>query len=177
MLHSAVSPRLDDAELRPGSCAPPEWVSSLAYLKAWSVLEHAGGPEGAAGVLGADTVVIKGDDLIGQARSEDEARAIIRRLEEGEHEVVTGVALVSNERRVIFHDSARVRVGRIGDDAIDTYVASGEWKGKAGAYNLGERIEAGWPITYEGDPTCIMGLPMERLSRVLERWGRVGGSS
>lgn len=37
------------------------------------------------------------------------------------------------------------------------------WAGKAGAYNLAERVEAGWPIEVEGDPGTVMGLPMRRL--------------
>jgi predicted house-cleaning NTP pyrophosphatase (Maf/HAM1 superfamily) len=48
-------------------------------------------------------------------------------------------------------------------------VDSGQWAGKAGAYNLSERLEAGWPIEYEGDPTTIMGLPMRALMARLER--------
>jgi septum formation protein len=54
--------------------------------------------------------------------------------------------------------------GDVDDDAIDEYVASGQWRGKAGGYNLEERLEAGWPIECEGDPTTVMGLPMRRLA-------------
>ena len=51
---------------------------------------------------------------------------------------------------------------------IYSYVAGGEWRGKAGAYNLSERIQAGWPIECKGDPTTVMGLPMRKLSRLLK---------
>ena len=74
--------------------------------------------------------------------------------------------------RSLFWDSARVTVGAIDERALQAYLDSGEWRGKAGAYNLYERIEAGWPIQFEGDPTTIMGLPMRKLSQLLAEPGR-----
>ncbi|MFI4870918.1 MAG: Maf family protein, partial [Phycisphaerales bacterium JB061] len=52
-----------------------------------------------------------------------------------------------------------------------SYLDTGLWRGKAGAYNLRERLDAGWAIEYEGDPTSIMGLPMELLRQKLPAWG------
>ena len=46
---------------------------------------------------------------------------------------------------------------------------SGMWQGKAGGYNLSERHSAGWPLTWQGDPTSVMGLPMHRLTVELTR--------
>ncbi len=83
-----------------------------------------------------------------------------------EHEVVSGLALLcpKSGRRLLASDTARVWVGALSAPQIDDYVASGMWQGKAGAYNLTERIAAGWPIRYEGDPATIMGLPMTVLA-------------
>ncbi len=165
-----VRPRIDDAELaKPAQVSPLVWVSALAYLKGRAVLDaltDAGKPV----VLAADTVVVKGGRVIGQPRDAAHARAIIETLEDGSHTVATGVAILGiAEARVLLLDSARVSVGRIGPEKIEEYVESGDWQGKAGAYNLVERIGAGWPITYEGDPGTIMGLPMEILTPVLAR--------
>ena len=66
-------------------------------------------------------------------------------------------------RRHLFAESARVTFGALGNAEIDRYVSSGAWRGKAGGYNLSERLAAGWPITYRGDATTIMGLPMRAL--------------
>jgi predicted house-cleaning NTP pyrophosphatase (Maf/HAM1 superfamily) len=66
-------------------------------------------------------------------------------------------------RREIFIDRATVHVGEIRHDQIETYISGGAWRGKAGAYNLMERIEAGWPIRCDGDPSTVMGLPMRLL--------------
>jgi septum formation protein len=161
--HEARHPGIDDAQLQPGQVTPEMWTAALAYLKAMAAA--AGMPPGGTWlVVGADTVCVKDGQLVGQPADEADARRILELLQDGEHDVVTGVALLQgNAWRHLFVDRARVRVGHIGEHRIQEYLASGEWKGKAGAYNLLERIEAGWPIEYSGDPTTIMGLPMRAL--------------
>ncbi len=166
---------IDDADLLPGRVTPAQWVGALAYPPARAGAEAAAGsgPETvrAYTVLGADTVCVKGSEIIGQPADAADARRILRLLEGGEHEVITGIALVSSPpgraHRQLWSDRARVRVGPLGRDRIEEYVASGQWRGKAGAYNLAERLDAGWPINYEGDPTTIMGLPVRLLTRLL----------
>lgn len=149
-----------------GSISPEAWVVALAYLKAEStrraldtnLLEK-------TVVLGADTVVVKEGEVIGQPRDQKEALAIIQRLMDGSHVVLTGVALlVPGLPRELFTDAAHVRVGSIDDHAVAAYIESGDWTGKAGAYNLEERLAAWWPIEFEGDPSTIMGLPMRALA-------------
>lgn len=182
LVHEAAPSGLDDADLKPAAVAPDHWAVGLAYLKAraaWNQLPH----EHRAGrvVLGADTVVVKGGAIIGQPRDADEAGRIIRALVRGRHTVVTGVALLwaaggadsidAPPRRLLFVDAAGVEVGAIGDEAIDAYIVSGGWRGKAGAYNLAERQDAGWPLRCEGDPTTVMGLPMRRLVPLLRALG------
>jgi septum formation protein len=171
LVHEAVHPGIDDAELLPGRVAPAQWVAALAYLKAAAGLEllRGRGLEGPLLILGADTACVKGSRLIGTPTDAAEAEETIRALQDGVHDVVTGVALIRQSAptagimRQIFADRARVTVGHIGEDRIREYVASEQWRGKAGGYNLVERIEAGWPIEYEGDPTTVMGLPMRAL--------------
>lgn len=177
--HRAEHPGIDDGQLAPGRVEPSQWVASLAYLKAAAAQERFA-PELTGQdwlVLGADTVCVKDGELIGQPLDAADAERIIRKLENGSHEVITGVALVpagaaaagGGEVRELFVDRARVRVGTIGEPAIREYIQSGQWRGKAGAYNLRERIEAGWPIQYEGDPTTVMGLPMRALMARLQQ--------
>lgn len=172
--HLAIDPGVDDGLLASGEVEPEQWVASLAYFKAAAGLEQireAGGPMPPV-VIGADTICVKDGELIGQPRDAADAARIIRLFEDAEHEVLTGVAIVSSVtgRRALFVDKAVVRVGEIGAERIDEYVESGQWQGKAGAYNLSERLEAGWPIEYDGDPTSIMGLPMEALKNHLGRF-------
>lgn len=184
--HEAAAPGVDDGELVRGRVAPDQWAAAMAYLKAASGADRAVGTPGAAlddrVVLGADTLCIQDGEAIGQPADRADAERIIRNFESCAHEVVTGVSLVwagpaqprpdparpvHRSHRRIFIDRARVRVGPIGAQPIRDYIASGQWRGKAGAYNLSERLEAGWPIQYEGDPGTITGLPLRALARVL----------
>ena len=187
----ARHPGIDDSMLQAGVAPPEHYAAGLAYLKADAAIRHnvfaAQEIARAAWVLGADTAVVKGSLLIGTPRDEADAERIIRLLSDGVHDVVTGVALVrpvaasahlgasSGEtapaRRVLLVDRARVQVGALSETQIREYLASGLWQGKAGAYNLAERLMAGWPIEYQGDPGTIMGLPTRKLVPLLSRLG------
>jgi len=172
-----AQPLLNDADLDSGTSSAERWVAAMAYLKGAAATRQklhmslsTSRPVGV--VLGADTVVAHGDEIIGQPRNEDDARRIIEQLSGAEHDVFTGVAMLcpSTGRREIFTDRATVRVGRIDTRSIDDYLASGLWRGKAGAYNLVERIAAGWPITFIGDSGTIMGLPVQMVVDRLDAW-------
>jgi len=127
-------------------------------------------------VLGADTACVQHGRLIGTPQSSDEARAMLEGFRSASHEVVTGVALIGQETgdsgvpkvRSLFASSATVKWGDVSDGEIEKYIESGGWQGKAGAYNLRERLDAGWPIECEGDPNGVMGLPIAALSRRIQ---------
>lgn len=163
--HDAEHPGLDDSELHPGKVSPEQWVAALAYLKAAAWIASSGTAAQGRTALGADTAIVKGPDLIGTPASSTEAAEILRRLSSGQHDVVSGVAFIDARtgRRTFFVDKATVRVGHLSDDTIAAYAATSNWQGKAGGYNLRERIAEGWPLEASGDPTTVMGLPMQKL--------------
>ncbi len=164
--HAVVDADIDDGDLAPGSSCPRAWVMGLAYLKAAAGLRQAGETlDDGWVVLGADTICVQDGRIIGQPGDAREAEAIVRGFCGRVHEVLTGVALIDARslQRVIFLEIASVEVGLVGDREVESYIRSEGWRGKAGAYNLSERLEAGWPITYCGDAEGIMGLPMEAL--------------
>lgn len=171
----ASHPGIDDGPLAPGEVSPEQWVASLAFLKASAGIDAlpALSRDEHWLVLGADTLVVQGNQLIGQPTDAEHAREIIRTLADNTHHVHTGVSILDPRKgeRHLFVDSAQVTVGHIPDADIDGYLHTGLWKGKAGAYNLYERLDAGWPITFTGDPTTIVGLPMQRLILLLARLG------
>jgi len=186
---------IDDRDLTPGHVTIAQWTAALAHLKARAALRqleahaydefhaHAHDESSNRGmppsplhalILGADTLVEVDGRIIGQPRDADDARRIIRDLAQRSHDVITGVSVIHAPMgdEDLFVDIARVRVGRIPKASIDEYIGAGQWRGKAGAYNLSERLAAGWPIEYEGDPATIMGLPMRRLTDYFaRRWG------
>lgn len=172
-----VPPDLDDAALDRGAAPAQAWVMALAYLKARRVRELllaiATNKENLEGtILGADTVcVAPSGEVLGQPRDVSDARQMLKQLRNADHHTITGVCLLfppspsgrGEYKRLMFCDRADVRIGPVTDQQIEQYVAGGDWRGKAGAYNLSERIEAGWPIECIGDPDTVMGLPMRLL--------------
>lgn len=180
--HDAKHPGFDDSALRPGRTSPRTWVTSLAHLKALAgleLLEDSGRLGEFEYVLGADTTCVRDGRVLGTPTDAAEAREILRALRGGMHEVITGVALVrtSDGDRTLFADRATVSWGEVADEEIEKYVGTGKWAGKAGAYNLHDRIESGWPISFEGDASTITGLPMGMLTRVLDRLGERGNAA
>ncbi len=172
--HRVCPAKVDDGELIPGdSTCPQEWVAALAYFKAASsartIEDSAFGSK--IVVLGADTVCVQDGQIIGQPRDRAHARQIIEQMSDDTHEVLTGVAMLdpAGGRRELFVDRSVVSVGVIPAHEIEQYLDSEQWRGKAGAYNITERLAAGWPITFTGDETSIVGLP---LSRTLDRVAR-----
>ena len=169
--HRVEPAQVDDGELVPGdSTCPQEWVAALAYLKAISSARKVDGSvsDEPMVVLGADTVCVKDGEIIGQPRDRAHAKEIIERMSAATHDVLTGVAILdpASGRRDLFVDRSIVTVGEICDAEIEAYLDTEMWRGKAGAYNITERLAAGWPITFTGDETSIVGLPM---TRTLER--------
>ena len=157
---------IDDGVLRPGAVEPGHWVAALAYLKGrWVAdgLRAAGQRVGT--VLAADTVCVHEGRILGQPVDAEEARGMLRAMRDATHETMTGVCLLSLASRLrwLLVDRATVTWGRVDDQQIQRYVESGQWQGKAGAYNLNERIADGWPIRCLGDPATVMGLPTNRL--------------
>lgn len=160
---------VDDGVLRPGVVPPAWWVAALALLKAVAGAEAArrAGLHGA--VVGGDTVCVQEGRIIGQPDDSAQAEAIIRSFIGKRHAVLSGLAVVdvaSGAQRVTI-DAAVSSLGRLTDDEIAGYIASGGWRGKAGAYNLTERRAAGWPIEIEGDPDTVVGLPLRLLPGLL----------
>jgi len=142
---------------------PEMRATQLATRKAMSLsplLE-----EGEIG-LTADTLCVDAAGrLIGTPTTCDEAAAMIAAFVGASHRVITGVAMAMPGGVVIepFADVATVTLGRLSRDDIDDYVATIQWQGKAGGYNLTERLAAGWPLTVQGDPDTVVGLPIGQL--------------
>ncbi len=146
---------------------PAALALELARCKAAS-LAGARPPGGV--ILAADTICVgPRDELIGQPATRADAAAMLRGFLGVWHEVVTAVALLGDgdAEPTGFADTARVRLEHPGEAAMNHYLDSGQWRGKAGGYNLFDRQDDGWPIRVEGDPTTVVGLPMRRLRSAL----------
>lgn len=134
---------------------PPRLAARLAIGKAGVVAERA--PE--AIVLAADTVVSVGRRFLEKAADEAEAVRFLKLLSGRGHRVYTGVAVAAGgqvRHRVV---ETRVTFKVLSDAEIETYVASGEWKGKAGGYGVQGRAGA-FVTRLVGSYPAVMGLPL-----------------
>ena len=122
-------------------------------------------------VLAADTVVAVGRRVLGKAETEQEAIDALRLLRGRAHRVHTAVCLVTSDERwrerVV---ETRVRFRYISDEEIHNYVASGEWKGKAGGYAV-QGIAGSFVVKLVGSYTNIVGLPLTETTALLRSEG------
>lgn len=125
-------------------------------------------------ILAADTLCIDADGHpVGKPQTHEQLLAMLQCFVDATHHVTTGVALLDeqNGQMTAFSDTAEVVWGPVSEKQLQTYADSNAWQGKAGGYNLQDRVAAGWPITVTGDPGTVTGLPMIRLIPQLERLG------
>ena len=141
---------------------PLDYVQRLAREKAEAV---AGKLENGL-VLGADTTVVVGDQLLGQPADDNDARRMLQLLSGKWHEVLTGVALVRvGGQTIVDYERTRVRFVEMSEAEIDWYVSTGEPQGKAGAYAI--QGKAGLFIEQiEGDYFNIVGLPIRLVYKM-----------
>lgn len=140
-----------------------EEIQRLAYRKAEAVLRRHPG----AIVLGSDTVVYCQKEVLGKPRDENDARRMLRMLSNHRHEVITGLCLLSDQRRYNTVSTAYVTFGPMSEEEIEDYISSQEPFGKAGAYAI--QGKAACYITgLEGDYYSIVGLPVHLVYEELK---------
>jgi septum formation protein len=122
-------------------------------------------------VLGADTVVIVGLEVLGKPADSADAHLMLRTLRGRTHQVSTAIALLARGKVSTHVETTAVSVGRITDEEIEDYVASGEPMDKAGAYAIQGRASR-WISRIEGDYFNVVGLPVAALWRMLSELKR-----
>jgi len=149
----------------------PEGGDALenARAKAREVARRSGIPAGGA-VLGADTEVVLDGRALGKPADAAEARAMLEALAGREHTVETAVVLVTAGGEREIRDATTVRVRPLGPEALDWYVATGEWRDRAGGYAIQGR-GAALVEGIDGDYTTVVGLPVAVLVGLLEELG------
>jgi septum formation protein len=165
-----VLPAEIDEAPQPGE-APEALAERLAREKALAVARRVGAPPPRL-VLGSDTIVVLGAEVLGKPRDARHAEELLGRLVGRVHRVVTGVALAESAGLGVrsLTVSSRVTMHPAGAEEIRRYVAGGEPLDKAGAYALqgeGRRFVAG----VEGSESNVIGLPLEETLALLRAAG------
>jgi septum formation protein len=157
---------------------PFTYVQRLAQQKAQVVFRELAGVNTAAGetspdtqssftVLGADTTVTLDNAILGKPENAADAARMLRLLSGRTHQVITGVALVTQESVKVAAEATSVSFLTLSDEEIASYVATGEPMDKAGAYAIQGRA-ARWIPRIEGCYFNVVGLPLALVSKLLE---------
>lgn len=166
IIPDTVKPADINEDSMPGEL-PRGHALRLAQEKAVTVA----GQEAGAYVLAADTVVGVGRRILPKTETEDEARTCLTLMSGRGHRVFTGVALVSESgdlhSRVV---ETRLRMKRLSAQEIDTYIASGEWQGKAGGYGI-QGYAGAFISQIVGSYTNVVGLPLFETRNMLKGVG------
>ena len=150
----------DVEELESGP--PHEVALENAYRKASAIASACSGSGPAGPILGVDTVVALGARLYGKPVDPDDARATLTALAGRRHAVVSGVCLIEDGRSRTAAAQTLVEFRALSDELIEWYLASGEWRERAGGYAIQGR-GAALVAAIEGDYSNVVGLPVATL--------------
>lgn len=177
--HVVLEPDADEdmeaLEVRVEGESPRAYVRRVARLKSDAALrrlERRGLPR--APILTGDTTVALDHDLLGKPADAEAARAMLRRLSGRVHRVLSAVVVADATRSEEALSESRVRFRTLSDAEIDTYIASGEPFGKAGAYAIQGRAAA-FVDRIAGSQSGIVGLPLFETMQLLARFGVAPG--
>lgn len=162
-----------------GMCSsggPAELVRELAIRKATDVARQLlqDDRSGSVVLLAADTVAECQGHILGKPEDEDHARGMLELMRGKLHRVLTGICmwhLPAETEPEVPHVEVVVtelRMDDIGGAAIDEYLASGGWEGKAGGFGYQDRL--GWIHIQRGSESNVVGLPMERVRELLSEF-------
>lgn len=121
-------------------------------------------------VIGADTIVVYQGLVFGKPGNADDARNMLKTLSGQEHHVITGIAVVQGDRILTDFAVTAVAVRLLTDEDIDRYLATQEYRDKAGAYGI-QGIGALLVDSICGCYSNVVGLPLVTLSKLLKRVG------
>ena len=144
---------------------PRRYCMRLAREKAMAVT---GGADDI--ILTADTTVALGRRILGKPRDAGEAAAFLLALGGRRHQVITAVAVRRGEKVWVQESVSAVRMKRLSDIELNTYLASGEWQGKAGGYGI-QGLAGAFIPWISGSFTAIVGLPLAETAALLQAAG------
>lgn len=150
---------------------PEKYVIELAEAKASDVGQHY--PD--SWVIGADTIVVIGDAILGKPRSKDDAKNMLSRLSGQTHQVYTGFAVCCKTRKRLFSKVVKTDVlfKELSDEEIQWYIHTPEPFDKAGAYAI-QGLGTFLVRSIQGSYTNVVGLPVCEVIEFLLKEGLLG---
>jgi len=139
---------------------PKDYVRRLAFQKAANVADKV--EQGI--ILGGDTIVLCGEEILEKPTDRNDARRMLRQLRGQVHSVLSGLCLLRKEigsEMVIRQETAvtRLVMEPISDDLLESYLDTDAWQGKSGAFGYQDGND--WLTILEGSKSNVVGLPLE----------------
>ena len=164
----------DVSEIRLATESPESYVQRLALEKASSGLNNLGG-DSSCPVLGADTVVVVENEVLGKPADKADAMAMLQRLSGRSHRVLSAVAVVGRDdlgqdRQEVRISESRVQFRAIAAKECEAYWDTGEPTDKAGSYAI-QGLAAVFVERIEGSYSGVMGLPLFETGELLQQFG------
>lgn len=163
-----------DLEEKSDKTKPFELVMELAKVKAQAIMDMHNGED--VIVLGADTVVANGEEILGKPRDLNHAKEMISSLQGRTHQVYTGVCLCWNDgklnQHITFYEKTDVEVYPMSVEEIEAYVETRECEDKAGSYAI-QGLFSPYVKGISGDYNNVVGLPVARIYQEIKKLGLV----
>lgn len=162
-----ITPETEETHLKGESAE--DFALRLSKDKALSVSREC--EEGTV-VIGADTVVVVGNDILGKPLDENDAASMLRKISGREHRVLTAFSIVKPKSQVLHSEIVETLVGvkNLAASEIQGYIMTGEPMDKAGAYGI-QGIGAFMVRQIRGSYTNVVGLPLVELLEALKLHG------
>ena len=155
---------VDESKLRASS--PEAFAVKAALAKAADVAEK----QKNSIVIGADTIVVLGKQILGKPKNKKGAFQMLKKLVGRTHKVITGIAVINSATGKTFADLVvtKVKMKRVADEKIEAYVKTGKPLDKAGSYGIQE-IEEIFIDGIKGDYENVVGLPLRATAALLKK--------
>jgi septum formation protein len=160
---AVIAPEIDETPRR--GELPRPYCARIAREKAEAVAAGAGDL-----VLAADTTVAMGRRILGKPVDAGEAAEFLLALSGRRHRVITAVCLRRGDRLWTREVESAVKLKRLSDVELNAYLASGEWRGKAGGYGI-QGLAGAFVPWLSGSFTGIVGLPLAETAALLAAAG------
>ena len=140
-------------------------IEKLSFLKALKVYKD--NPD--AIVVGADTIVVVDNKVLGKPQDEEEANQMLHKLQNNKHTVITGCSIISSKMSETFSNVSDVYFNPMSDEEINEYIQTKEPMDKAGAYAI-QGLGSKFIHSINGDYYSIMGLPISEVYQRLKKY-------
>lgn len=153
-----IIPRVD--EIFPEAMSPYLVASYISSLKLNALIPQIDSDDF---LICADTIVLLENEILGKPVDRNDAEKMLNKLSGKTHEVITGVSLFYQDKKIDFSERTSVRFKLLSQDEIDFYLNMGNAYDKAGSYGIQDWIGAIGIECIEGSYTNVMGLPTQQL--------------